>query len=50
MHNNYACQFIGGVTPADIGYNERLFLRQAEKQIGYEEEYERQEKEHNRAN
>lgn len=39
----YACQFIGGVTPADIGYNERLFLRRAEKQIDYEEECERRE-------
>ena len=46
----YACQLIGGVTPADRGYNERLFLRQAEKQIDYEEEYERQKKEHNREN
>lgn len=40
----YACQIIGGVTPADIGYNERLFLRRAEKQIDYEEEYERKRK------
>lgn len=32
----YACQIIGGVTPADIGYNERLFLRQAEKELSEE--------------
>lgn len=45
----YACQIIGGVTPADIGYNERLFLRQAEKQIDYEEECERKDKYYNSA-